>query len=263
MPDHLRGDHDCHETEADQEAGVEVAPDQEQGEKEQRQPAATAQVAIGDIERQAGEGERDHLRARTPDGVSGDHCEDHAAAEHQGPRPVQACAQEDAEHAQPADHAQHRDHRRQAVPPVQRGKEHLAEPLVHGPGVTAHGVREGVAVQQPSRVDDQLAAAQVPPEVRVADGAGERERRRDQHRAEEEATGGGDACRLGVAPRCGGRGHGARAGHVGRHCHPPPAFLGADFRMRRRGGPCSARRSVRPWPRAARRPGLSHRRACS
>ena len=66
---------------ADDEAGVEVAPHQEDGQQQQRRPAAAAQVALDEQQRQAGEREGDHLGARTPDRVAGDHGEDHATAQ--------------------------------------------------------------------------------------------------------------------------------------------------------------------------------------
>ena len=64
---------------------------------------------LDEQERQTRERERDHLRARAPDGIPGDHREHHAAAEDERPGAIESRARKDAEHAQPAHHAEKRD----------------------------------------------------------------------------------------------------------------------------------------------------------
>jgi hypothetical protein len=62
--DCFREHDDGQESQADQETGMEVAPQQEHREQQQPDPSAAAKVMLGKQQSQAGEGEGQHLRAR-------------------------------------------------------------------------------------------------------------------------------------------------------------------------------------------------------
>ena len=51
-----------------------------------------------------------------------------------------------------------------------------------------HGVRERVVAEQAAVLNDQLAGAKMPPEVRVLNGSRDRQRHDHEHRDEEEST---------------------------------------------------------------------------
>ena len=188
--DPLRGEDQDDEGGADDEAGVEVAPHQEEGHEGPDQPPAPAEVALDEEQHQAGEREGDHLGARPPDGVAGDRREEQAEGDGGVVRPRQPGSLDQEHEAEPGDHGQHDDDEGEPTGAVEECEEDLGEPLVHHPPVTHGGVGVRVGAEQGVAVEDELPGAQVPPEVRIADRAGDRQRRDQQGGGEQETSGG-------------------------------------------------------------------------
>ncbi len=68
------------------------------------------------------------------------------------------------------------------------GEHHLVEPFVHRPVMVCDRVGERIVAEQATVLKDQLAGAQMPPEVGVLNGSRDREGNDHQHRGDEKSA---------------------------------------------------------------------------
>ena len=178
----LRGDGDAEPDEPDDPATVEIGPQRHHKREVQEHPAASAEIGLQPVQLEARERERDHLRARPPDGVAGHGGQREADADdHERLAPDLTVHQPEAE---PRDHPERDRDADRAGAVVDEPHQDLGQVLVVRPDVAWHRVREDVGRRQPVVVGHPAADPDVPQEVGVLFSRGEQGTDDDQDAAQ-------------------------------------------------------------------------------